>query len=143
MTFDRAIQAPLHGKDVVDGINATDKRYLAGCMCLVGTPEANDGDKRMAAQSMVEMASKSLADKCMWLCSLDSRLQGVKGHMKHVKREVSAKLKMKHYHVQNLDDVMYKYIGFLMEKLTAGVLMMECYNIRAVPHLGIGVVALH
>jgi hypothetical protein len=50
---------------------------------------------------------------------------------------------MRHYHVQNLDDVMYKYVGFSAEKLTAGVLMMECYNICANPHLGTGVVALY
>jgi hypothetical protein len=30
----------------------------------------------------------------------------------------------------------------LAEKLTAGVLMMECYNIRANPGIGIGFVAL-
>jgi|APIni6443716594_1056825.scaffolds.fasta_scaffold175977_4 hypothetical protein len=107
----------MEGKDVIDGINATDKQYFAGCMCLVGTHEANkNGDKKMAAQSMVEMASKSLADKCVWLCSLDSRLQGMKGYMKHAKREVSAKLKMRHNHVQNLDNKMYKYVGFLAEK---------------------------
>jgi hypothetical protein len=113
MTIDQAIGAPLHGKDVVDGINATDKQYLAGCMCLIGTPEANDGDKRMTAQSMVETATKSLADECARLCSLDSRLQGVKGHVKHAKREASAKLKMRHYHVQNPDNVKYKPLNLL------------------------------
>lgn len=91
---------------------------------------------------MVETASKSLADECARLCLLDSRLQGVKGDMKHAKREASAKLKMRHYHVQNPDDVKYKHIGFVAEKLTAGVLMMDCYNIRADPGLGLGVVAL-
>jgi hypothetical protein len=71
MAIDRAIGAPSHGKDIVDGINATDKQYLAGCMCLIGTPEANDSEKWMAAQSMVETASKSLADECARLCTLD------------------------------------------------------------------------
>jgi hypothetical protein len=60
MTIDHAVGAPLHGKDILDGINATDKQYLAACMCLICTPEANDGEKRMAAQSMVETASKVL-----------------------------------------------------------------------------------
>jgi hypothetical protein len=121
MTFDRAIGAPSHGKDVIDGINATDKQYLAGSMCLVGTPEANNADKRIAAQSMVEMVSKSLADECVQLCSLDSRLHGLKGHMKHAKREVTAKLKIRHYHLQNLDNVMssvnikYKYNSKIRE----------------------------
>jgi hypothetical protein len=50
-------------------------------------------------------------------------------------------MKMRHDHVQNPDDVKYKHTNFVAEKLTAGVKMMECYNIRADPSLGIGVVA--
>jgi len=36
------IATPGHGKDIVDSINAFDKRYLKGKMC---TPEANDRKK--------------------------------------------------------------------------------------------------
>ena len=32
LTIDRVIGAPGHGKDVVDGLNATDKIYLRKCM---------------------------------------------------------------------------------------------------------------
>jgi hypothetical protein len=67
----------------------------------------------------------------------------VKGHTKHAKREASAKLKVRHYHVQNLDDIKYKQTGFMAEKLTTDVLMMECYNILADPHLSLKGVALH
>lgn len=60
MTIDHAIRSYCMGEIVLlDGINATIKQYLAGCMYLViDSPEANVGDKRMAAQSvLVEKAS--------------------------------------------------------------------------------------
>ena len=49
----RAIGATVHGKDKVDGLNATDKRFLKVKMCLIGSPEANDGKKRMEALKTV------------------------------------------------------------------------------------------
>jgi hypothetical protein len=79
MTINKIIGAPLHEKDV-DGINTT--RYLLGCMCLIGTPEANDGDKRMVAQSMAETASKSPTDKCAHGCAL-SRLKIARSEKAH------------------------------------------------------------
>ena len=39
---DHMIGDPGHGKDVVDGINACDKRYFMGEICMIGTPEADD-----------------------------------------------------------------------------------------------------
>ena len=36
------VGAPGHGKDIVDTINARDKRYLKEKRCMVGTPEADD-----------------------------------------------------------------------------------------------------
>ena len=60
VTIDRAIGAPGHGKDVVDGLNATDKCYLRKMMCMIGTPEANDSQARMAAHSMIDGAAMSL-----------------------------------------------------------------------------------
>ena len=41
---DRMIEVPGHGKDVVDGINFCDKRYLIGEMCMIGTPEVDDNE---------------------------------------------------------------------------------------------------
>ena len=32
------ISAPSHGKDLVDGINASEKRYWMGKICTIGTP---------------------------------------------------------------------------------------------------------
>jgi hypothetical protein len=44
----------------VDGLNAIDKRFLKGKMCLVGSPELQNQEKRMEAAVMVENASVSL-----------------------------------------------------------------------------------
>ena len=45
ITIDGMIGAPGRGKDIVDAINACDKRYLEEKMCMVGTPEADDYKK--------------------------------------------------------------------------------------------------
>ena len=37
--LDRAVDTPGHGKDVVDGFNAVQKRYLATCLKMCSTPE--------------------------------------------------------------------------------------------------------
>ena len=39
------IGTPGHGKDIVDTINACDKRYLKEEIYMVGTPEADDYKK--------------------------------------------------------------------------------------------------
>jgi hypothetical protein len=39
ITIDRAVGAPGHGKDKVDGLNATDKRFLKELMAQTQTPE--------------------------------------------------------------------------------------------------------
>ena len=42
MTMSRAINAPDHGNNVVDGINTTEKRYLKEQMELIGKLASND-----------------------------------------------------------------------------------------------------
>ena len=42
VVYDRAIGAPGHGKDEVDGLNAIDKCFIAEKMRLVTTPGANE-----------------------------------------------------------------------------------------------------
>ena len=39
---DRTINEPGHGMNVVDGLNATDKRYLKGKMEIIGKLGSND-----------------------------------------------------------------------------------------------------
>ena len=40
--MDHAINAPCHGNNVVDGLNATDKNYLKGRMELIGKLASNN-----------------------------------------------------------------------------------------------------
>ena len=145
ITIDRGIGAPGHGKDDVDGLNATDKRYLQGKFCMIGTPEANDNEKRMAANSMVEGASQSLAAECARLCSLPSRINGVKGHAKARKREDTATMKKRNYHVQNEEeDIPFTNLKMKTVGLPAGMYngMGAMYNLRVEPSLGVGKAAL-
>jgi hypothetical protein len=144
IVIDRAISAPGHGKGRIDGINATDKQYLAACMCLNGTPEANDGDKRrMAAESILNgMTKKSIACEAVRMCSMSDRLTGVKGDKKHAKREANAKMQMRHYHIQEKKDVKYTNVTFKAKGLPDDTNHSHCYNIRADWELGLAFVAM-
>mmetsp|Transcript_48111 Transcript_48111/g.102792 ORF Transcript_48111/g.102792 Transcript_48111/m.102792 type:complete len:335 (-) Transcript_48111:136-1140(-) len=102
IVIDRAVGAPGHGKDIVDGLNATDKIFLRKAMCMIGTPEANDGEKRMAAHAMLGDAKMSLAEESRHLCSDPVRFGGVRADGgKRQKREAAAKMKERHYYVQD------------------------------------------
>ena len=79
IVIDRDIGDPGHGKDLVDGLNSTEKCFIRGKMCLIGSPEANDGEKRMAAHSMVDGAENSFSDECDRICLDEAILCGVKG----------------------------------------------------------------
>ena len=144
ITIDRAIGAPGHGKDVVDWLNATDKRFLRGKMCLIGTPESTDSVKRMAAHSMVGDASFSLAEECVRLCSEEGRAGGVKSEKKYQKREENATVKQRTYLLQKESDVLYQNIkmeakGFMTGEHN-GIGAM--YHLRTDPDLGVSKAAV-
>ena len=46
MFLDRAVDTPGHGKDVVDGFNNFQKRYLATCLIIRSTPEKDKIDSK-------------------------------------------------------------------------------------------------
>jgi hypothetical protein len=145
--INRSIGAPGHGKDIVDGLNATGKLFLQGKMCLIGLPEANDSSKQMDAHSMVEGAYKSLAAECARLCSKEARASGVKSDMKSIKRESSLKLKFWLYHLQDPKLVEFCELKMKMEGLPKkrkeqrnGLLAR--YNMRVERDLGVGMAAL-
>lgn len=149
VVIDRAVGAPGHGKDIVDGINATDKRFLQKQMCMIGTPECNDDKFRIEAASVIEDANASasffiLAHECARLCLHEDRLYGVKGHHKSSKRDEQAKLKERIYNVQEPDDVKFSNIKFRVQGFLKGEHngLTAHYNIRVDPDLGIGNVAL-
>ena len=53
--------APRYSKDVVDGINACDRRYLMGKIYIIGTLNLDDSESRMNTYSIVYFTSSSLA----------------------------------------------------------------------------------
>ena len=55
IVLDIAVDTPGHGKDVVDGFSAVQKRYLATCLRIRSMPEVDKIDsKRMRVDAMTE-----------------------------------------------------------------------------------------
>jgi hypothetical protein len=104
--IDRAVGAPGHGKDEVDGLNAVDKRYLQTKMRVVATAGENDDNERMMrAHAMVENENFSMAGECYRLLSNPERVDGVGSFTKHVKRESEKKVQSRMYFLQKHEDV--------------------------------------
>ena len=60
--FDRAVDTPGHGTDIVDGFKAVHKRYLATCLRMRSTPEKDKIDSnRMRVEAMTEKGEVSFA----------------------------------------------------------------------------------
>ena len=53
INIDRMIGAPGYGKDIVDVINACDKRYLKEKMRMIENPQADDSTKRKDDHAMI------------------------------------------------------------------------------------------
>jgi len=117
VVIDRAIGAPGHGKDIVDGLNATDKIYS------------------MLAEHGGAVGKMSLAVEAERLLSDPLRAQGVKGESDK-KRFAQAKMKERHYHVQDPSKV--KFTGLSMtavgfEKGEHNGLLAHYHLIQLVP----------
>ena len=60
--LDISVDTPGHGKDVVDGFNAVQKRYLASCLIMRSTPEKDNIDsKRIRVEAMKEKGEVSFS----------------------------------------------------------------------------------
>ena len=95
--LDRDVDTPGHGKDVVDGFNAVQKRYLVTCLRMCSTPEKHKIDsKRMRVEAMTEKGEVSFAEECKRLLDLRDEI-GTKGDKKQEKLEAKARLKHKYY----------------------------------------------
>jgi hypothetical protein len=146
IVVDRAIGAPGHGKCEVDGGNAVDKRFIEKKMCLVEAPDADASSRRMAAHAMAEGAMSSFAAECVRICSTRERAEGVKSEVKSKKREAQAKMKSRHYHIQDPNMVRFGSVkmqatGFPSVRGETRNGMAAMYNFRADPDLGMRAVA--
>ena len=74
VTIDRYIHAPGHGKGIVDGLNATTKRYLMQCMQNVDMDPSDDKEKK---QFKPWMNDNSFAQNAVDLCTDPDRKDGV------------------------------------------------------------------
>ena len=93
IVLDKAVDTPGHGKDVVDGFNAVQKRYLATYLIMRSTPEKDKIDsKRMRVDVMTEKGEVSFAEECKHLLGLCNEI-GTKGDKKHAKRKAKELLK--------------------------------------------------
>ena len=62
--MDCEINAPGNEKNVIDGLNSTEKRYLKGKMKLIGKLESNDTSKN----GMIPSPSKDVSIKFVYQC---------------------------------------------------------------------------
>jgi hypothetical protein len=105
VVIDRAVGAPGHGKDVVDGLNAVDKRFLRNAMFRILNPEETSTNNSMQSHSATSHATFSFAEECRNL--LQNHANNVSSVLtsKAGKRERSKKFMSKHYHVQEKKNV--------------------------------------
>ncbi len=87
ITIDQATGAPSHGKDIVHGLNATDKWFLKWLFHALAKGEDDDDDnkRKMAAHSMMEEGEFSLAEHAAAKLGSESRAMGAKGDKKNAK----------------------------------------------------------
>ena len=92
IVLDRDVDTAGHGKDVVNGFNAVQKRYLATCLRMRSTPEKDKIDsKHMRVQAITEKGEESFTEECKRLLDLCDEI-GTKGDKKHAKREAKSRI---------------------------------------------------
>ena len=145
VAIDRQVDAPGHGKDVVDGLNAQDKVYLRKHMissCAATEPRTGPNAKLKMDAAVVDGDNKaiSFAKQCVELCSQKMRQMGVVSHKKLKKREDKKKMKQRFYHYQDFDEVEYKDSKFRLKGFEEGDHngIMAHYNFRFDPDLTLG-----
>ena len=111
--MDHAINAPGHGDNIVDGLNATDKNYLKEQMELIGKLSS----KKTSKIGMLHSASKEVfikfSDKCINIINDKEGFNGLKGSTKIKNLESLFKYKSRIYNVQGNYDVNHKGIKMI------------------------------
>ena len=97
IVLDRSVDTPGHGKYLVDGFNAVQKKYLAACLRMRRTPEVDNIDsKRMCVDNMTNKGEVSFVEECKRLLDLRDEI-GTKGDKKYAKCKAKARLNHKYY----------------------------------------------
>jgi hypothetical protein len=146
--IDRLVHAPGHGKDEVDGLNATTKRFLCDKMGMTQKDDdGTDNSKRMADWAMEGGAEKCLSAEAVRLLQNPDRKDGVTDAGKHKKRFENRAVTERHYHVLKGSDV--KFDNLKMETIKFKSVrkgkhngLGSQYNMRTDPDLGVGFAAI-
>ena len=82
ITMDLAINSPGHGKNIVYGINSTDRPYLKGKMGLIGKLGRNDTTKIGILPGSSKDTSIKFADQCLHILNDEEIFHVIKGGTK-------------------------------------------------------------
>jgi hypothetical protein len=145
--IDRLVHAPGHGKDEVDGLNATTKRFLCEKMAMTQKEDGTDNSKRMADWAMEGGTEKCLSAEAVRLLENPDRKDGVTDAGKNKKRYDNRAVTERHYHVLKGSDVRFdnlkmQTIKFNNVRKGKHNGLGSQYNIRTDPDLGVGFAAI-
>ena len=144
IVLDRAVDTPVHGKYVVGGFNAVQKRYLATCLRMRITPELDKVDSKcMCVDAMTKKREVSFTEECKSLLDIRDEV-GTKGDNKYAKLEAKARLKNKYYWLYKEEDTLFNGMKAVYKILNNQdkVTMKHFYHIRYDPDLDKGFCAI-
>lgn len=147
INIDRAIGAPGHGKDLVDGLNAVDKHYLKKIMRITKKPDETNLDiKKINVHTVFNKDKVSIAKESARLLRLD-RTYGSFGASKHKKREVNRTVRERFYHVRDEDMNNFEYVNMSSKGFPKIIGenyngMLSCYHLHFDPQLSVNKAAL-
>ena len=110
VTIDRGISAPGHGKEVVDGINAVDKRYIYQLMSNVQLPGSNRFNSQIQMHTDDQKYDVSLAKEFQHHMTKEHRKNGFFDRVKNNKLFMEIKWTDRQYHVHDNAAVELKYV---------------------------------
>ena len=113
ITMDRVINAPVHGNNVVDGINTTDKFYLKEQMKPIGKLSSNNTSTTGIIPSASKDVSVIFSDQCIHILNNKEILNGLKGSKKIKNREPLFKYLSHVYNVQRNSDVNHRVMKMI------------------------------
>ena len=90
--MDLAIKKPGNGKNVVDGLNATDKTYLKEQMELIGKLASKDTSNIGMLPNASKYVFIKISDQCIHINNNKETLNGIKGSKKTVKYRIAIQI---------------------------------------------------
>ena len=102
--LDREINAPVYIKNVVDGLNETDKRYLNEKIEIIGKLSSNDISKIGMLPSASRDVSINFLNQCIHILNNKDSLNGLKVRKKYKKR-ITIKMSIKFSNFQRNSNV--------------------------------------